>query len=294
MILSVLMTIISALRLHQWLKNLLLFLPMLAAHQLNQALAWVSLGMAFFSFSLCASAVYIINDCVDLDHDRQHPRKKYRPFASGAMPIWVAKLLIPSLLSLSILLAMKISDAFLFWLVIYFLAACLYSFSLKRLLLLDCFALSALYTFRIIAGATASHHVVSFWLLAFSIFLFLSLAFVKRYAELSDHMTAGRAYQVTDLPLIQTLGITAGYLSALVLALYLNSEDVVKLYATPAIIWAAIPTHLFWISWMWMQAQRGNMHDDPLIFALKNKTSLLTGLVLATMMTLGALDVSCS
>lgn len=283
---------INALRLHQWLKNLLLFLPMLAAHQLNQPLTWLSLSIAFFSFSLCASAVYIINDLVDLAHDKQHPRKKHRPFASGAISAWIGITVTPVLLFVSMLLAANLSHTFLLWLILYFFVTCLYSLCLKRLLLIDCFVLALLYTLRILAGAAVSHHPVSFWLLAFSIFLFLSLAFVKRYAELKDHLVAGRAYQREDISLIQILGMTAGYLSALVLALYLNSTEILILYSTPTAMWAAVPTYLFWISWMWMQAQRGHMHDDPLIFALKNKTSLLTGCVFAVMMTVGALPFS--
>lgn len=262
---------------------------MLAAHGLNNAHSWLSLSMAFLSFSLCASAVYIINDIVDLPYDRQHPRKQYRPLASGAVPLWLAKILIPSLLIISMTLALNLEYIFVFWLVIYFVITCLYSLALKRLLLIDCFVLALLYSLRILAGASVSHYPVSFWLLAFSIFLFLSLAFVKRYAELKDYLIVGRAYHVEDGLLIQILGVTSGYLSALVLALYLNSAEVLVLYATPSIMWAAVPIYLFWISWMWMQAQRGHMHDDPLVFALKNRTSLLTGCIFAVMLIISTL-----
>jgi 4-hydroxybenzoate polyprenyltransferase len=170
---------------------------------------------------------------------------------------------------------------------------CAYSFGLKRLVLVDCMALAMLYTLRIIAGAAAAGTVVTFWLLAESVFLFLSLAFVKRYAELRMSVQAGavkahgRGYYTTDAPMIQTLGIISGYIAVLVLALYLNTDAVMQLYRYPAFVWAAIPFMLFWISWMWMQANRGNMHDDPLVFAVKDKASLLAGLGFALVLVIG-------
>jgi 4-hydroxybenzoate polyprenyltransferase len=288
------------LRAHQWLKNLLLFLPMLAAHQLSNADMWLSLALAFFSFSLCASSVYIINDLLDIENDRKHPRKCKRPFASGRVAIWKGIALAPVLLFASIILATRVDGHFLPWLMIYFVVTCAYSLSLKRLVLLDCLVLAILYTLRIIAGASAANNALSFWFLAFSIFLFLSLAFVKRYAELNVQRLSGqekihgRGYLTSDAPLIQSLGVTAGYASAVVLALYLNSETVLRLYSAPEVIWGAIPVLLFWISWMWLLAHRGEMHDDPLVFAVKNKTSLLTGIVLATIMIMSTLHWSFS
>ncbi|MDD5273799.1 MAG: UbiA family prenyltransferase, partial [Methylovulum sp.] len=175
------------LRVHQWLKNLLLFVPLVAAHQITQPQHWLTFILAFVAFSICASSVYIANDLFDLESDRQHPRKCKRPFASGLLPIWLGVLLAPLLLALSICLAVYVGKLFLFWLGFYFVLTCAYSWLLKRLMLLDCLTLAMLYTLRVIAGASAADMPLSFWLLAFSVFLFLSLAFVKRYAELQIH-----------------------------------------------------------------------------------------------------------
>lgn len=282
------------LRLHQWLKNLLLFVPLLAAHELTNIDHLISLLLAFFSFSLCASSVYITNDLLDLDSDRQHPRKCKRPFASGQVPIQTGVILAPLLLLTSLLLAWQVGSEFFIWLIAYFVLTCIYSLILKRLLLLDCLTLAMLYTLRIIAGAAAAHNTLSFWLLAFAVFLFLSLAFVKRYAELEIQLLSGqnkvhgRGYYTTDAPLIQSLGVTSGYASVLVLALYLNSEAVIKLYQAPEIIWGTVPVLLFWISWMWMQAHRGKMHDDPLVFTITDKASLLAGAIFAVIVVLGS------
>jgi len=282
-----------ALRAHQWLKNGLLFVPLVAAHRLTEPDTWLALCLAFFSFSLCASSVYIANDLLDLESDRQHPRKRNRPFASGLVPAWMGVALAPLLLLGSWALARQVSGNFLPWLVFYFALTCAYSWGLKRLMLVDCLTLAMLYTLRIVAGAAAADMPLSFWLLAFSVFLFLSLAFVKRYAELEVQLlhgkqkAHGRGYYTSDAPLIQTLGITSGYAAILVLALYLNSDAVVRLYRTPEIIWGAVPVMLFWVSWMWMKAHRGKMHDDPLVFAVKDKASLLAGLAFAAVMVAG-------
>ncbi|WP_374089068.1 UbiA family prenyltransferase [Methylomicrobium lacus] len=283
------------LRAHQWLKNLLLFVPLFAAHQFTNLGAWPALILAFFSFSLCASSVYIVNDLLDLESDRLHPRKCNRPFASGVVPVWMGVALAPLLLLVSLGLGQQAGGTFLPWLEFYFVLTCAYSFGLKRLILLDCLTLAMLYTLRIISGASAAGLGLSYWLLAFSVFMFLSLAFVKRYAELEVQLlngkqqAHGRGYYTSDAPLVQTLGITSGYAAVLVLALYLNSEAVVKLYRTPECIWGAVPVMLFWISWMWMQAHRGNMHDDPLVFAVKDKASLLSGIAFAGVLAIGTM-----
>ena len=281
-------------RAHQWMKNVLLFIPILAAHQLTNAEAWLTLALAFASFSLCASSVYITNDLLDLESDRLHPRKRERPFASGQVPSWLGVVLAPLLLILSATLGWYVGKSFLLWLAFYFFLTGAYSWFLKRLILLDCLALAMLYTLRIVAGAAATHINPSFWLLAFSVFLFLSLAFVKRYAELNiglpnDKKIHGRGYYASDASLIQMLGIGSGYASVIVLALYINSSTILKLYKTPEFIWGTVPIMLFWISWMWMQAHRGNMHDDPLVFAVKDKASLLSGVAFAAVVGIGAL-----
>jgi len=270
----------QTLRLHQWLKNLLVFVPLLAAHQVHDAQLLGILVLAFFAFSLCASSVYIGNDLLDLDSDRQHPRKRFRSFASGALPLSAGVLLAPVLLAMSLLISALIGRQFLILLIVYFLLTCAYSLWLKRLVLIDCLLLAGLYTLRIIAGAAAVAVVLSFWLLAFSVFIFFSLAFVKRYAELRAHVdkgngqTQGRGYEVSDGPLIQTMGIASGYAAVLVLALYLHGETVTALYSHPEVIWIAVPLLLLWISWVWLKAHRGQMHDDPIVFAVRDPISL--------------------
>jgi len=283
----------KALRVHQWLKNLLLFVPLFAAHRVGEFDMWLTLGLAFIAFSLCASSVYIANDLLDLESDRKHPRKCKRPFAAGVVPVWQGVVVAPLLLVASLGLANFVGGAFLPWLAGYFLLTCLYSFKLKQVVLVDCLMLGVLYTLRIVAGAAAVEMSLSFWLLAFSGFLFLSLAFVKRFAELQvqllhgKHKAAGRGYFTDDAPLVQTLGIVAGYAAVLVLALYLNSADVLRLYLAPEWIWGCVPVMLFWVSWVWLQAHRGQMHDDPLVFAVKDKASLISGAAFALFLALG-------
>lgn len=285
------------LRVHQWLKNLLLFVPILAAHQLANANIWITLAIAFISFSLCASSVYITNDLLDLENDRLHPRKHNRAFAAGLIPVWVGIGLSPLLLLISLVLASYVGDSFLPWVLVYFFVTCAYSWGIKRLVLLDCLTLAMLYTIRIVAGAAAVGITLSFWLLAFSMFLFLSLAFIKRYAELEVQLLRGkkklngRGYRTSDAPLIHTIGITSGYASVLILALYINSDSIIKLYRAPEVLWGAVPIMLFWINWMWMQAHRGNMHDDPLIFAVTKRVSLLSGIVFSTVVVIGAVGL---
>lgn len=288
---------LKALRVHQWLKNVLLFMPMVAAHQMGVLASWHSLLLAFLSFSLCASSVYLANDLLDLESDRLHPRKKRRPFASGALSAWKGVVATPCLLCFSLLIGWQVGMGFLLWLMVYFAITCAYSMGLKRIILLDCLTLAALYTLRVVAGAAALEMQLSFWLLAFSVFLFLSLAFIKRYAELEVQLHAGkqkingRGYLTTDASLIQGMGVGAGYLSVLVLALYLNSEAVLKLYQTPEMVWGSVLVLLYWVSHMWMQAHRGEMHDDPLVFAVKDKASVLAGMVFALTLALGTLSL---
>ena len=283
------------LRVHQWMKNALLFVPMLAAHELGDPGAWITMAFAFVSFSLCASSVYIANDLTDLESDRQHPRKRSRPFASGRVAPWIGVVLAPLLLIVALLLATQASSAFVGWLACYFVVTCAYSWSLKRHMIVDCLTLAILYTLRIVAGAAAVSMPLSFWLLAFAVFLFLSLAFVKRYAELELQVESGkqkvhgRGYYTTDAPLIQNLGVTSGYASVLVLALYLNSDAVLRLYRTPEVMWGTVPVMLFWISWMWMRAHRGQMHDDPLVFAVKDRASRLAGVAFAAVLIVGSI-----
>ena len=289
-------TWIHVIRAHQWLKNLLVFVPLLAAHELSAGNSWMLLTLAFFAFSFCASSVYILNDLLDLESDRVHLRKRRRPFASGLVPAWLGAILMPLLLASGILLATLVNMTFLAWLLFYFVLTCAYSFVLKRVMIIDCITLAILYTLRIVAGAAAVDVDLSFWLVTESAFLFLSLAFVKRFAELNlqarQHdgrgFVHGRGYHTSDAMLIRAFGIGSGYIAVLVLALYLNSPDAGRIYPYAGFAWITLPLIFFWISWMWLQASRGNMHDDPLVFAAKDRVSLLAGagfvgaLVLAT------------
>jgi 4-hydroxybenzoate polyprenyltransferase len=287
---------LRSLRLQQWLKNLLLFAPMLAAHQFTQASAWASLLLAFFAFNCAASATYILNDLLDLESDRLHPNKRRRPLAAGQIPVPSALLASAALLLLAVLLALPLGGNFVLCLLSYLLLTTLYSWRLKQLILVDCLTLAMLYTLRIIAGAAALDMGLSFWLLAFSVFLFLSLAFVKRYAELELQLLEGReeahgrGYLTADAPLVQSLGTAAGYVSALVLSLYLNSDEVLLLYATPELVWGAVVVLLFWISWMWLQAHRGKMHDDPLVFAVSDRASQVAGVLFLATLLLGTVS----
>jgi 4-hydroxybenzoate polyprenyltransferase len=273
---------VKVFRLHQWVKNILVFIPAIAAHTLMTYDVWKHLILAFLSFSLCASFVYVLNDLLDLESDRRHPRKRYRPFASGLVSIWIGTVLAPILILSSLLIAVQVGDSFLYWLLIYLALTSFYSWGLKRLVIVDVLTLAILYTLRIVAGAAAMEMSLSFWILAFSIFLFLSLAFIKRDSELRSHagekqQLHGRGYITSDAALIQQLGVSSGYAAVLVLALYINSENVVRLYGMPEMIWGAVPLLLWWLSWMWFQANRGLMHDDPIVFAIKDKTSLCIG-----------------
>lgn len=278
---------LKALRIHQWLKNLLLFVPFLATHQLGNPQSFATLTLAFISFSLCASSVYIMNDLLDLESDRRHPLKKNRPFASAKLPISLGVLVAPILIGSSFTLGAIVGEDFLVILFLYLSLTVAYSLALKRLVLVDCLTLATLFTLRIIAGAAAVSVSLSFWLLAFSVFIFLSLALVKRYAELKVQIQEGkssahgRGYVVSDAPLLQTLGVSSGYISALVIALYVQSEDIVSLYAQPLAIWLILPILLFWVSWVWLKAERGEMHDDPIVFAAKDKVSLVVAALTA-------------
>lgn len=268
-----------ALRLHQWLKNLLVFVPLLASHRVLEPSALLAAGLAFVAFGLCASGVYLLNDLLDLEADRQHPRKRLRPFAAGRLPLLHGIALAPALALAGLALAWWVSPPFAAVLASYYALTLAYSLRLKRAPMLDVLVLAALYTVRIIGGAVAIASALSFWLLAFSMFIFLSLAMLKRYTELAamagDGRTraAGRGYTTDDLPLVQSLGGAAGYLAVLVLALYINSPESQVLYARPEVLWLLCPLLLFWIGRSWLVAHRGGMHDDPVVFAATDRVS---------------------
>jgi 4-hydroxybenzoate polyprenyltransferase/phosphoserine phosphatase len=279
--------LIRALRPHQWAKNALILVPLFAAHRANEPEALVAGVLGFIAFCLCASSVYLLNDLLDLEADRAHARKSRRPFASGDLSLLLGLALAPCLLAVAVVIAAFLPPKF--WLVLasYYGLTCAYSFVLKGFVLVDALTLAGLYTLRIIAGSAAVAVPLSFWLLLFSVFLFLSLAFVKRFAELealrrqNRLRAAGRGYHVEDLSLLQSLGTAAGYLSVLVLALYINSPDIQALYGRPKVIWILCVLMLYWVSRVWMMAQRGRMHDDPVVFALKDRQSIGIGVLAA-------------
>lgn len=286
--------LVKALRPHQWTKNLLLIVPLAAAHRLDDVAAITSALVAIAAFSLCASSAYVINDLLDLEADRAHPKKCTRPFASGELSVAAGAVLAPVLLAAGFALGALISSEFLVILLAYCTFTLIYSFALKGVVLLDVLSLALLYTLRILAGGATVGVPLSFWLLLFSIFIFLSLAFVKRFAELSalDRRgrlrAAGRDYSVSDLPMLQSLGSTAGYLSIIVLALYINSPEVNVLYRSPSVMWLLCVLLLYWISRVWITAQRGGMDEDPVIFALEDRASRIV-LLLSTMVILLAI-----
>ena len=281
---------IKEIRIHQWLKNLLIFLPLLLAHKITNLNLFICDFLAFISFSLTASAVYILNDLLDLEADRHHPRKRKRPFASGYIALQSGFLIAPLLIIAGGLISVIFLPVnYSIYLLIYFTLTSAYSFLLKKMPIFDVIILACLYTLRLIAGAAAVKVEMSPWLLGFSIFLFLSLAFIKRYQELSvikeqnENMPAGRGYMVNDMNLILNLGPVCGYISVLVLALYVNGKEVLSLYKTPELLWVVVIVHLFWISRMWLLAYRGKMDDDPIVFTGKDPVSYIVGLIVAVL-----------
>lgn len=271
---------IRALRVHQWLKNLLVFVPLLAAHAYDDPAALKLAALAFLAFSLCASGVYVLNDLLDLPADRAHPRKRFRPFASGELPIVQGLLASPLLTLAGFTVGWLCSPLFAAVLALYLVATLAYSLHLKRVHMLDVMLLAGLYTVRIVAGGVAVGVALSFWLLAFSMFLFLSLAMLKRCTELAalpadaSSGLRGRGYGAEDFTLLQSLGGAAGYLSVLVLALYINSPESLELYSRHQLLWLLCPLLLYWISRAWSLVRRGRMHDDPVVFAVTDRVSL--------------------
>ena len=291
---------LRAVRLHQWAKNTLIFVPLLLAHAWNPA-AIAAACMAFLSFGLCASATYIINDLLDIEADRRHPRKRRRPFAAGDLSAFAGVAAVVGMMLVSVGLALLVPRLFaavpgghllaepyrfLEWLGLYTATTLTYSFYLKRKLLLDVFVLSGLYTVRILAGSAATGVPVSAWLAGFSVFFFLSLAFVKRFSELEGlrerggAVTNGRGYWVGDLEQLRALGTGAAYAAVVVMTLYINNPETTRLYLHVTRLWLVVPVLLLWLSTVWMLASRGEMHDDPVVWAITSKRSLLMGVLM--------------
>ena len=284
-------TWLKALRVHQWLKNILVFVPLLASGQFLRLERFETALVALASFSFLASAVYILNDLVDLDADRRHPRKRERPFASGALSIASGVAIVPLLITAALGLSLLLPPLFLATLLAYALLTTIYSFRLKRQVIVDVMLLAGLYTMRILAGSAATGIRPSFWLLAFSMFIFLCLAMVKRYSELqlsADSATAlaGRGYLTSDLPVVLAIGSGSGLVSVLVLALYTQALIVPELYPAPEWIWLVPPLLLYWVARLWLKAGRGEIDDDPVIFAAKDWQSVIVAVLTGVLFTL--------
>jgi 4-hydroxybenzoate polyprenyltransferase/phosphoserine phosphatase len=271
-------TYLEALRPHQWLKNLLVFVPMLVAYQFTVE-ALVQSLLAFISFCLIASSAYVLNDLLDLSADRAHPRKRHRPLASGALPIAQGTMLAPLLFIAGIAIAFAVGGMFAATMLAYFATTMAYSLHLKRRLIIDVCILAGLYAMRVLAGGVATGIELSVWLLAFSIFFFYALASIKRQAELVDPLASGgsavrgRGYRASDVSLMASMAAAAGYVSVLVMALYVNSPDVLTLYSQPQALWGICLVLLYWISRMVMVTHRGRMHDDPIVYATRDRIS---------------------
>lgn len=273
----------KAMRPHQWLKSLIVFVPLLTSHHLLDATFLKPAAWAAAAFALCSSAVYLLNDLLDLDNDRAHPARCNRPFAAGTLPLPVGLALVPVLFAIAFAMASVISFQVVAVLAAYAGLTLAYSWRLKQVVLLDVFLLAGFYIIRLAAGHEATGIPYSAWLLMFALFIFLSLALVKRFRELQglrerNHVSAaGRGYVADDLELVATLGTGSGWLAALVLALYVNSQEVRALYAHPTALLLVCPLLLFWVSRVWLIAHRGAMHDDPVVFAIRDWVSYAIG-----------------
>jgi 4-hydroxybenzoate polyprenyltransferase len=276
---------VAVLRPHQWAKNALLLLPMVLAPGVPSGRLVLQGLLAMLTFSLSASAGYVLNDILDIEADRAHPTKKRRPFASGALPVAMG---IPYVLLL-VAASFGLAIGFLPWsfgamLGLYLVGTLSYSFYLKKQLLVDVLVLAGLYAHRILAGGIATGVPVSSWLLGFSMFFFTSLAFAKRYVELKaatgSAQIKNRAYFPSDVEMVTSMGTSSGYIAALVFMLYVESAAVRVNYREPSILWLILPILLYWLGRIWLLAGRGQMQDDPVRFAVKDVQSVLCALVI--------------
>jgi 4-hydroxybenzoate polyprenyltransferase/phosphoserine phosphatase len=287
--------ILKALRVHQWAKNALLGVPLITAHQIFDWASWINLILAFISFSLLASATYMVNDLHDLALDRKHTKKRFRPLASGALPIPSGLVLAAALVIVSLGLTVSfLPRLFFVFLITYTLLTLAYSFDLKRRLIVDALTLSILYTLRIIAGAAAINVSLTEWLLMFSLFFFVSLALLKRYIELegiNEGKIPGRGYMPTDIEVVLSIGPTMGLMSVLVLALYINSPAVTILYKTPQALWLLCLVLIYWITRIWFLAKRGWVHHDPIVFALMDFRSYVVAVISGIILLLASLNL---
>ena len=286
---SILRSLRKATRVHQWAKNTLIFIPLLLAHSLRLQ-SVLEAVLAFFAFSFCASGTYIFNDLLDIEADRRHPRKRFRPFASADLSAKTGIFLSLGLLLAALVIALMLPPRFLDYLALYLVTTVSYSFYFKRIVLVDVLLLSGLYTLRLLAGAAATDVGISPWLAGFSVFLFLSLAMVKRFSELQNIRAAGepagkapangRGYLLVDTEQIRSFGTASAYASVVVFSMYISGRDVTALYHHPGRMWLITPLMLLWLSRVWLLASRGELDEDPVIFALTDRMSLMLGVVL--------------
>jgi 4-hydroxybenzoate polyprenyltransferase len=279
-------TVLKAIRLHQWSKNILLFLPLLLSHKI----AWSTLfpaWAAFFCFSFVASANYIVNDLLDIESDRHHLKKRMRPFAAGDLSVAAGLGIALLLVSASCMLLPFLPMQFALWLLLYAVSTSAYSAYLKRIPLVDVLVLSGLYTVRMLAGGAATATPISAWLSSFAIFLFLSLAMVKRFSELANLRdrglvaSVGRGYHVSDLEQIRSFGTASAYAAVVVFSLYISRPDVYQLYRHPGRLWLVVPFMLYWLNRVWLLASRGELDEDPVIFAIRDRVSLALAVCVA-------------
>ena len=272
----------KALRVHQWAKNLLVFVPLLLGHSFHPSSVLAAVA-AFFCFSLTASATYILNDLLDLEPDRAHLKKRKRAFAAGDLSVTTGIFLSFLMTAVALVTAAYLPPKFLIYLLLYLVTTITYSLVLKRIVLVDVVVLSSLYTIRMLAGAGATQTPISPWLAAFSIFLFLSLAMVKRFSELQNlrsrgvHPSNGRGYLLSDIEQLRSFGTSSAYASIVVLALYISGHEVAELYHHAERLWLMTPVMILWLSRVWLLASRGLLDEDPVVFALTDRTSLLLG-----------------
>jgi 4-hydroxybenzoate polyprenyltransferase len=275
-------SLMKAVRLHQWAKNLLIFVPLLLSHALSTGKLLMAVT-AFCCFSLTASAAYIANDLLDIEPDRRHPRKRLRPFASGDLQAFTGICIAAVFLLMGLLGARLLPGGFFGWLLLYLTTTLAYSGYLKRIALVDVLVLSGLYILRLLAGSAATQTPISHWLAGFSMFLFLSLAIVKRFAELENLRASnstpknGRAYLLADLSQMRSFGTASAYAAAVVFAIYISGVDVVKLYRQPRLLWLIMPLMILWLNRVWLLASRGELDEDPVTFALTDRMSQLIG-----------------
>jgi len=278
---SIALALIESLRPYQWTKNALVFVPVAAAHRLAETHRIGAATRMFIAFCLCASAVYLLNDSLDVSADRMHPHKQHRPIASGRLPRTVALLLVPALLAAALTTASPLGFGCVGVLALYFALMVAYSLRLKAVVLLDSLLLAGGYALRVLGGGVAVHIRPSARLLAFCVFLFFSLALLKRYAELAllklrdGPATHARGYLLEDQEVVLVLGGSSGILSVLVLAIYMSTGNIERFYSRSELIWATSVLLLYWVSYLWLMAHRGRMTDDPLIFAIRDRLSIV-------------------